>query len=79
MSTSTFYTDLLAKFKAHMLTEMPVDAFFINSAQNIRDMRATYQNLGSISRWIDWLEQKAQEEQAGNAPGAALFSIMGGQ
>lgn len=79
MSTSTFYQDLLEKFKEHLLTGRPIDSFFIQGAQNIRDMRSTFQSLGSISKFIDWLERKAANEAAGNPQGAALFRIMGGQ
>ena len=78
MASSTFWQNTLEKFKDYIETGSNVDAFFISGSQNMRDLRTTYQSLGSIAAFLDYLERKAQVEAAGAEQGAAFFSLMGG-
>lgn len=77
-----FYKEFYDKFKAHLLVK-PVDSFFISSSENVNRMRTTYQALGSLTRFLEYLEQKVIEELALeegflNEPGAAAFTSFKG-
>ena len=74
----TYYQDLLLRFKTHLGTTAPVSSFFVGSSQNIQEMRTTFQTLQSVSKFMDWLEGKAQQEAAGLEQGEAIFCINGG-
>lgn len=55
------------------------EAFFISSNENIRQMRVTYQTLGSLQRFLEWLEEMATNEETGFLNGSIGFMIMGGK
>lgn len=55
-----------------------IDAFFINSTTNSREMKTVYTNLGSISKFIEWLEYKAAEEAEGNSTSGTIYMSVGG-
>jgi hypothetical protein len=58
----------LTRFK-DALANRSVDAFWISSSENMREMRTTYTKLGNITDFISWLESKASEESLGLSAG----------
>ena len=77
------YRQIFERFKNHIATK-PVDSFFLSSTENLNKMRDTYQALGSVARFLEWLEIKALEEEAvtdgdfTTSAGAGIFVKIGG-
>ena len=58
-----YYNDTLNTVKAWMATRKGHD-WVLERVQNRLDMQNTYTNFGSLTRWIDWLEDMAARERA---------------
>jgi hypothetical protein len=71
-----FYRTELERFKT-ALSERNVDAFWIMSNENSREMRVTYTKLNNITEFIEWLEMKADMEDISETSGSVLLSIGG--
>lgn len=78
---STFYRDFYARWIQYVSTDKPINSFFLSGSENISEMRATYQTLGSVEKFTEYLLNKAQEEEAygGNTGlmNSSCFQIMG--
>lgn len=72
------YRTILNKLKTHLASGMSEDSFFINSSQNIRDMRTTYSSLNTTKSFMEWLEVMAYNEDNNHIFGSIEFGIMGG-
>ncbi len=81
LPSSTFYQDLYVKWLTYIATGKPVKSFFLLGDENIREMRSTFQSLGSIAAFTDWLRKQAQDECANGGDltqvGASCFDVMG--
>ena len=61
------------------LAGMSWDAYFVSSVENNREMRTTYTRLGNITGFIDWLLNKAIEEEQGfSSTGGSFMRSVGG-
>ena len=54
-----------------------IERFLISSVENSREMRTSYQTLGSVAKFTEWLEMKASEESTGYSPGTIFISVGG--
>lgn len=54
-----------------------IDAFFISSNENSREMRTTYSNARNLQEFTAWLKAKADEEAAGISDGEMSMCIGG--
>lgn len=70
------YRAILRKFLEY-LAAGNVEAFWVLETSNVSGLKTKYQELGSISAFIDWLEKKALQEESGNSPGSVLLSVGG--
>jgi hypothetical protein len=68
---AAFYADAL-----DAVTNRSWDKFFISKIQNNKDMETSFTKLGNITNFLDWLKNKADNENEGNA-GALQFCIGG--
>ena len=59
------------------LVEREIDSFFIQSAENGRELTNTYQSLGGIERFTEFLERKARDEANLDEPGIVYLGIGG--
>jgi len=71
-----FYRTELERFKTGF-SERNIDAFWIMSSENSREMKVVYTRLGNIAEFLDWLEMKADMEDIGEKSGSVLLSIGG--
>lgn len=76
MADFVSWTAELARWK-NAVANRNIDAYFIDSVNNSREMRTMYSKLGSITRYTEWLEGKAAKESAGLSSGQIPFSIGG--
>lgn len=51
------------------LADRNIDAFWIMSTENSREMRTVYTRLENIQKFTEWLEQKASNEALTEADG----------
>lgn len=61
-----YWATLLEEWKV-ALRKGTVEAFFISSVENRNQQRTTYQSLGSIQAYTDYLIRMAEAENAGNS------------
>lgn len=76
MATFVSWTEEYRRAK-NALASRSWDAYFQSSIENSREMRTTYTLLGNVTAFIEWLGQKAAEEQSGVCEGG-LFMTIGG-
>lgn len=72
-----FWRTELERFKTHIASR-PVDAFFIMSNENSREMKVVYTRLGNITSFMEWLEMMADQETLGEGASSILLSVGGG-
>jgi len=71
------YVELLAKWREAILNQ-EIEAFFTKAEENSTEMRTTYQTLGNIERFSEWLEKKARDEINGHTRGQMYSLNVGG-
>jgi hypothetical protein len=72
-----YWQTLLAQWKV-ALASASVDAFFVSNVENRAGQRTTYQSLGSIQAYTDYLIAKAAAERLGsdeNIMGSLTFGV----
>ena len=67
----------LERFKLH-IQKRPVESFFIGTTENSREMKTTYASMKSIAQFIEYLEARADEEDAGYFSAGSVFRTIGG-
>ena len=71
-----FWSNLLAEFQI-ALAKKDTDSFFYNSVENRNQQRTTYQELGSLQRYHDYLIKMASSERAGVEPNVMSSMTFG--
>lgn len=72
-----YWRQQLIRFKEH-IAKRQIEAFFTDASENSREMKSTYQSLGSIEKFLIFLEYMADQEDSGFSAGAVLTSVAGG-
>lgn len=74
VSWQTEYTRWL-----NALANRNTDAFFVSTTENSREMRVMYTKLENITKFTEWLKEKASAEavSAEDGGGGILMSIGG--
>ena len=71
-----YWSDLLAEWQT-AVRKKAIEAFFISATENRNNTRTTYQTLGSIQAFTDYLIRMAQQEAYGHQPNVMLNSTFG--
>lgn len=79
---SNKYRTLLEKWEEHLAEKRRIEAFFVMSGENSREMSTTYTQLGNIQKFTEWLQYMADAEDAKASDsdlgaGAVFTSVAG--
>jgi len=70
------WAQILAEWQT-ALAKKAIEAFFIAGVENRNNMRTTYQSLGSIQAFTDYLIRMAQQEAMGGDMNVMCHSTFG--
>lgn len=77
----TTWADELERWKA-ALASREIKQFFLLSTENRNEMRTVYTRLDNVTKFTEWLEQKAALEAVASADGGegsgSIFMSVGG-
>ena len=71
-----YWQELLAEWQA-AVRKKSIEAFFISAVENRNNMRTTYQTLGSVTMYTDYLIRMAQQESMGIGMNVMTHSTFG--